>query len=113
MKRQAPIAAIESTEQNQFQAKTELTVLSVDMLMFRGPVKTMLEGMARMAGLPALSIGLILPTKSERNTRDFLASVISIIALVLDDQVEFAKFTALLAGHVKTVQRIAAEEEGA
>ena len=106
-----PIEAIETTEQSLLKNKMDLTVKSVDMLMFRGPVGEMLKGVARMVGLPSVSIGLILPTKSEEHTRNFLVSLISITSLVLDDQVGFEKFTPLLAEHIKTIQVIA-EEEG-
>lgn len=100
-----------STELTAIDQKAELTIKAVDSLIFRGPIKGMLEGIAGMVGLKSLSIGLILPQRNKGNMRPFLRSLSKTINLVLDDQVSFAEYVPLLAEEIKVIQKIA-EEEG-
>lgn len=91
--------------------KAELATRAVDSLMFSGEVGGMLTAMAAMAGIPAVSVSLIFPTKKPGNMRPFLASVNWILSTVLDDQCDLSAFTVQLAEVIKAIQRIAEEEK--
>ena len=108
---QSTETAIEPTEQALLEAKTELTVKTIDMLMFRGPVKGMLEGLSKMVGMPSLSVAFLLPTKNKRNLRNFLLSLREILNRVLDDQVSFDSFVPDLAQYIDVIKHIAEEEK--
>lgn len=103
-----PVTAGESTTLEQ---KVELATKAIDMLMFSGEVGGMVRAMAAMAGIPEVSISLILPTKKPSNIRPFLVSLNSIISIALDEQVDLEGFTVDLAWHIKVIQSIAAEEK--
>jgi hypothetical protein len=106
-----PQALIAVTTETPLLQKTQLTTQSIDMLMFQGQVKVMLEGIAKMVGMPAISVELVLPQKNKHNMRPFLDSLNSIINHVLDDQVTFTEFVPLLGEQIKVIQRIAEEEK--
>lgn len=104
-----PVEAGVSTDP--MQQKAELATKAIDMLMFSGQVGAMVASMATMAGIPEVSISLILPTKNKDNLRPFLASLNSTISTVLDDQVSLDEFTGVLVENIKRIKAIAEEEK--
>lgn len=105
-----PIVPIEPA-QALLEEKTELATKTVDMLMFHGPVKTMLAPLAKMVGIPELTVGVLFPQKNRDNLRLFLSSLNAIMNHVLDDQVSFNEFVPELARHIEVIKRIAEEEK--
>ena len=92
--------------------KVELATKAGDMLIFNGPMMGMLNQMVGMFGMTTgVSIGMILPTKKQSNTRRFLVSLHSIINTALDDRLELADFTAKLAEEIKEIKAIVEEEK--
>src|SRR2546423_5002805 len=111
MSKAVTVSTSVDTEPTILNQKTELATKAVDLLMFSGQVGSMVQSMAAMAGIPEVSISLIFPTRKPGNMRPFLASVNSIISLALDDQVDLEEFTQRLAESIKTIRRIAEEEQ--
>lgn len=104
-----PVEAGVSTDL--MQQKAELATKAIDMLLFSGQVGAMVQTMATMAGIPEVSIGLILPTKRPANMRPFLVCLHSTISTVLDDQVALDEFTGVLVENIKRIKAIAEEEK--
>lgn len=93
------------------QQKTALATRAVDSLMFTGQVGQMVQAMAQMAGIPAVSLSLIFPTKKPANMRPFLVCLNWIISTALDDQAGLDEFVPRLADAIGEIKRIMEEEK--
>lgn len=91
--------------------KVELATRAVDSLMFTGQVGQMVQAMAQMASIPAVSLSLVFPSKKPDNMRPFLACLLLIISIALDDQVGLDEFLPHLADAVEEIKRIMEEEK--
>lgn len=91
--------------------KVELATRAVDSLMFTGEIGNMIQAMAQMAGIPAVSLSLIFPNKKPNNMRPFLVCLLLIINIALDDQVGLDEFLPHLADAKEEIERIMDEEK--
>lgn len=104
-------AAIGEPTDLQLKMKVELATRAVDSLMFSGQVGTMVTAMAQMAGIPEVSISLILPSKKPANMRPFLDCLRWIISTALDEAVTVDDFYPKLADAIQEIKRIVDEEK--